>query len=157
MVAAAVVVAIPLLLWRGNKGGPGTIIEAPVTLITADRDALECAYGHAVGKYRCAYSAPDIHWQDAPAPADTLTQYLTTDRRLILIAGLFQQPALAARYAKEPPTSVNTRRLKRFTARCQVRLLEKVHAFNTRWSKDGDWENNQDAWVAEPVDCTVED
>lgn len=156
LVVVAALAAVPLWLWRGG-GGPGTVIEVPLTLVTADKHALTCALNRPVGRYRCAFSAPDAAWPTPPSPADTLTQYLTTERRLLLIPGLFEQPALRARYESERPQGRRLSELHRFTATCRVRLLEKVQWVHTRWAKRGKWDRSEGAWVVEPLGCTTQE
>jgi hypothetical protein len=148
---------VPLWYWRGSGLGPGTIVEAPLSLITADKHELSCALPTAVGRYKCAFRAPDEAWPEPAAPADTLTQYLTTDRRLMLVPGLFEQREIAARYAEEPPQGVRLRQLRRFIATCKVRLVRKVPWVYTRWSRRGNWDESGAAWVAEPLGCSLRD
>ena len=157
LVAAAAVVAVPLWLWRGSEVGPGTVIDAPISLITADKHELSCALPDSIGHYRCAFRMPDETWPEAPAPAETLTQYLTTERRLLLVPGLFERPEIAARYASEPPQGKRPSRLRRFVAQCKLRLVTKVPWVYTRWARRGNWDHSGAAWVAEPLGCTTRD
>ncbi len=82
---------------------------------------------------------------------------MTLDRRLVLVPALFEQPALSARYDREPPTGRNARRLKRFVATCQVELLTKVPKVEVRFGKRGRWDSMSDVWVAKPDTCSVKD
>lgn len=154
MVALAALFAVPLWLWRGKDVGAGAVLEVPITLVTADKHELSCALDRPINGHRCAFSAPDVAWPDPPEPVHTLVQYFTTERRLFVIPGLFEQPAIAERYRSEPPQGRRPSRLKRFTAVCQLRLLEKVRGIHTRWAPNGDW-GLSDGWVAEPVSCQL--
>jgi hypothetical protein len=157
LLVAAAIAAVPLWLWRGTGFGPGAVVEIPLSLITADKHELACAHPEQFGRYRCAFRAPDEPWPDPPAPADTLTQYLTPDRRLFLVAGLFEQRDVAARYASEPPQGKRPSQLRRFVATCNVRLLKKVPWVHARWAKHASFGESGSAWVAEPLDCTLRD
>lgn len=151
----AVVVAGSLWSWRGNLTGPKDT-DAPITLITSDREDLACALDRAVGHYKCEFRAPGQAWPDAPAVKDRLAPFFTTDRQLYLLPGLFEQPALADRYRTEPPRGLPRDHLRRFVARCKLHLLEKVDAgLQTRWLASGTFGPSDGAWVAEPKDCKV--
>ena len=98
----AVVVFIVWTTWgRGSGTGRGSTVQAEITLVTSDRDDLACASDKAVGSYRCEFRAPGTPWPDAFAPVDKLAGYFTLDRKLYVIPGLFEQPAIAKRYAED--------------------------------------------------------
>jgi hypothetical protein len=156
LVGVAALIAWKLWDWRGSVTKPGKTATAPITLVTSDRDDLACAFGGKVGKYRCEFDANAKPWPDPPAPADRLAPYYTTERQLYLIPGLFEQSALQKRYASELPGNVPRDRQKRFVARCELRLVERVEKFKTRWLRGGDFNDSDGAWVAEPKNCTVE-
>jgi hypothetical protein len=155
IVAVAVLVAWKLWDWRGHSTGPGKDTDAPITLVTSDREDLACGFGGSVGRYRCAFDANGKPWPDPPAAADRLAPYYTTSRQLFLIPGLFEQSALAKRYASELPSNVPRDKQKRFVARCQLHLIQKVDRFKTRWLTGGDFNDTDGAWVAEPTSCVV--
>jgi len=155
IIGIAAIVAGSLWSWRGKTAAQKTV-EAPITLITSDREDLACAMGKAVGQYKCQFRAAGQPWPEAPAAKDKLAPYFTTDRQMFLIPGLFEQPALAARYKSEPPTGKPRDQLKRFVARCHLRLVEKVEGFQTRWMSDATFGPGDAAWVAEPQDCKIE-
>ncbi len=156
VVAIATVAAVALFNARGHYG-PGTIVDAPITLVTSDRNDLGCAARAAFGRYRCGYQAADRPWPDPPAPADLLAPYYTGDRRLFLIPGLFEQPAVAARYRREIPTGRSRASLRRFVADCKVRLLTRAEGFEVRWVRGDGWHPSGPGWVAAPVRCSVQD
>lgn len=155
IVAIAAIVAGSLWSWHGKTAGQKTV-DAPITLVTSDREDLACALGKAVGQYKCEFRAAGQPWPEAPAAKDKLAPYFTTNRQMFLIPGLFEQPALAARYHSEPPTGKPRDQLKRFVAHCQLHLVEKVDAFQTRWMTNGVFGPADGAWVAEPHDCKIE-
>jgi len=157
IVAAAALSGWLLFSLRGHLPRANDVVEAPITLITSDREDLGCAADRAFGRYRCEYQAADRRWPAPPTAAEQLAAYYTEDRRMFLIPGLFEQPALAARYAQEPPNHISRDSLHRFTARCKLRLLEKTEEFQVRWVRGKDWSPGSAAWVAEPIECKIQD
>lgn len=155
IVAGAAVVGLVVWNWRGRVLGPGSTIDASISLVTSDRDDLACASDRTFGRYRCEFRAPGVRWPDPPAPADRLAAYYTTDQRLFVIAGLFQQPAVAARYAAEAPGDLPRDQRPRFSARCRLKLVGELHNFQARWLAQGEWGPEDQAWVALASDCSV--
>ena len=155
LVGVAALIAWKLWDWRGSVTGPGKTTTAPITLVSADRDDLACAFGGTIaGKYRCEFDANAKPWPNPPAPGERLSPYFTTERQLYLIPGLFEQSALQKRYASDSSSPRDQQ--KRFVARCELRLVEKVEKLKTRWLRGGDFNDADNAWVAEPKNCTVE-
>jgi hypothetical protein len=155
IIGIAAIVAGSLWSWRGKTAAQKNV-DAPITLVTADREDLACALGKAVGQYKCEFRAVGQPWPEAPSPKDKLAPYFTTDRQMFLIPGLFEQPALAARYRSEPPAGKPRDSLKRFVARCRLHLIEKVEGFQTRWMTTAPFGPADSAWVAEAQDCKIE-
>jgi hypothetical protein len=157
LIVVAAVVAWQLFQWRGNVSGPGKPVDAPITLITADREDLACAMDKSVGKYRCEFPAPGKTWPQPPTNAEKLMPYFTVDRQMYLIAGLWDQESVALRYKNEPPQGKPRESLKRFVAHCRLHLVQKVEGFQTRWQAAGNWGNAEAAWVADIVGCQAAD
>jgi hypothetical protein len=157
LIVVGAVIAWQIFEWRGNVSGPGKPVDAPITLITADREDLACAMEKAVGKYRCEVPAPGKTWPQPPTNAEKLMPYFTTDRQMYLIAGLWDQESVALRYKNEPPQGQPREKLKRFVAHCRLHLVQKVEGFQTRWQASGNWGNAEPAWVAEIVGCQAAD
>ena len=154
---AAVAILIVWGVWgRGGAPGRGGTIAAAITLVTTDHDDLACASDKAVGQYRCEFRAPGTPWPNAPAPADRLAGYYTVEQKLYVIPGLFEQPALAKRYADEEQRHIPHDQRPRFVATCQLKLVDHLKDFQTRWIKDGGWNHQDDAWVATPSDCRIQ-
>ena len=157
ILAAAALLGWLLFNLRGHLPGANDVIDAPITLVSSDRDDLGCAADRSFGRYRCEYQAADRRWPTPPAPADQLAAYYSEDRRMFLIPGLFEQPELAARYAQESSTRVPRDSLPRFTAQCKLRLQEKTDRFQLRWLRGEGWYPGSAAWVAEPIECHIRD
>lgn len=156
VVLVAFALAWPLWSWRGRVNQVGLVVDAPITLITSDRENLSCALDAVVGRYRCRFRDAGGPWPDPWPPGDLLAPYVTTDRHMFLVPGLFEQPAILARYAQESPKDVPPERLRRFVARCKLRLVERIERFQARWSEHSNFGPQNGAWVAEPISCTVE-
>ena len=152
-VGAAIVVVLLLWSWLGRSGKGGA--ELSINLVTSDRDDLACASERTFGHYRCEFKAPGVPWPDPPAPADRLAPYYTVDQQLYVIPALFEQPVLAARYKEEQPKNLPRDQRPRFAARCQLKVIDRLRDFQTRWVKTGDWGHQDDAPVAIPSDCQI--
>lgn len=148
VVGATAALGVALWSWRGRVAGPGTTIDAEISLVTTDRDDLACASDAVVRGHRCAFRAPGKPWSPAPRGADLLAPYYTTDQHLIVIAGLFEQPPLAARYAAEAPLRLPREQRPRFSARCRLKLVGRLPAFKSRWLAGADWASEDAVWVA---------
>lgn len=148
------------LVWttwgRGAGTGRGGTVQAEITLVTSDHDDLACASDKAVGQYRCEFRAPGTPWPDAVARIDRLAGYYTLDRKLYVIPGLFEQPPLAKRYADEEQRHLGRDQRARFVATCQLKLVDHLKDFQTRWVKGGEWNHQDEAWVAVPSDCRIQ-
>lgn len=161
LVFAGMIVAVLLWNQRGTPGKssapmlqPGVIIDAPITLVTADRNDLSCAMDSAVSGYACAFSAPDKPNAALPAADHVLAPYMTTQGQLFLVAGLFEQAPVDERYRKEPPEGKKRETLRRFTAQCKIKLVGEVEA-RLRWAQNGPWGEPARAWTAVPAGCKV--
>jgi len=152
-IAFAAVAAVVLAVWglRGQRGG----IPASITLVTTDRDDLACASEQRFGRYRCEFRAPGVPWPDPPAPADRLVGYYTVEQQLYVIPGLFEQSALAERYSSEESRKLARDQRQRFAAACQLKVIDRMHNFQTRWVKTGDWGHQDEAPVATASDCHI--
>ena len=151
-------------LCRRGRGGarvlglaraPGGHRRLDHALITTDRDDLACASEQRFGRYRCEFRAPGVPWPDPPAPADRLVGFFTVDQQLYVIPGLFEQPALAARYASDESRKLSPDQRQRFAAACQLNVTGHLRNFQTRWLKTGDWGHQDEAPVATASDCRI--
>jgi hypothetical protein len=155
LVIAAVVIAPILFSLRGSALGPGSVLEVPLTLITADKHDLSCAFEAEVAGHRCAFLRPF-----APAPVEStkplLQPFVALDRQMFLIPGLFAEPNLARRYAAELPQGVPRERLRRFTARCRLELLKGIAGAFVRFGPGAAWGAAPPLYVAKVLSCRVE-
>jgi len=157
ILAAGAVIALAVWSFRGHhSGGPISGNDTSINLVTTDRDDLACASEKTIGRYRCEFRAPGVPWPDPPAPADRLAGYYTMDQKLVVIAGLFEQPPLAARYAQEAPGKLPRDQRPRFSANCQLKTIDHLRDFQTRWIKTGEWGHQDDAPVAVPSGCKIQ-
>jgi hypothetical protein len=155
---AGVIVVVAIGVWsvtrrqRPSGPPPGTIVDAELTLITSDRSDVACVSTKTFDSFACGFSADAVprHVEER----DTLRPYMTADRHVYLIPGLFLQPALARRYQSEPPT-VPRERLRRFTAKCKLKKAGQLEGFKLRWAETGAWSEPQNADVVTVVACEV--
>jgi hypothetical protein len=153
LVAGAGVLATVLWQARGDVPRPGRETSVRIMLQSFDRDTLSCALGRTVEENRCEYSGPDQPWPAGEAPDEMhrLAPYVATDRRVLLLAGLFTQPALERRFAQDRSDPH-----RRFEATCRVRLIEPLKQVNVRFGRPGGWGREKNVWVAVPLECTVD-
>jgi len=148
LVLAAFALSVPLWLVKNRAVGPGHVVEEPITLVPEDHGRLACMRERSVGRYSCEYRARALGRDASLHKADILAPYMTTERALYLVPGLFEQPAVAAYVSRHVEGA-------RFTARCKLRLIEMVNDYELRFRGDSPWGKGQPAWVAEPVSCVV--
>jgi hypothetical protein len=142
--------------------GAGRTVDVAITLVTADTRDLACASDEAVGGARCLYDAKGNPrdglpvGDDAGRSAEVLAPYMTTDNVLFLVPGLFAEPAIAKRFAEEPPT-VGRDRLKRFTARCSMKIEGRARDVAVRWEPTAAFGPQPDgAWVGRVSGCSID-
>jgi hypothetical protein len=154
-VAAVVIIGAALAMQRTPQepNKPGSAVAADITLITSDRADVDCAAATGIGEYRCGFSDENMPWNGDEAKK--LKPFYTTDRHLYLIPGLFTNPALQDRYKAEPPDKSRDL-LKRFTAKCNLKIAGKVGGTRVRWLASGTWSNPEEVEVATIVDCKVD-
>ena len=154
-VAASVVLGIALWSWRGHVPGRGSTLEATVSLVTTDRDNLACASAQALGPYRCGLRAPGSPWPTPPARADLLAAYYTVNQQLLVIPGLFEQPALAARYAAERARGLPRDSAAPLRRDLPVRAPRRAAPLPDPLAAHRRLEPQDEAWVAVPSNCRV--
>jgi len=154
-VGAVVIIGAALAMQRspGSEGTPGSTVAADITLITSDRADVDCAAAAGVASYRCGFSDENMPWHGDEQ--NKLKPYYTSDRHLYLIPGLFLQPAVQERFKKEPPDKPRDL-LKRFTAKCNLKIAGKVGGVRVRWLSTGTWSNPEEVEVATVLDCKID-
>jgi hypothetical protein len=161
-IGVGVIVAIAgfLLLRRGptpESDAPiakvGTVVPADITLLTADRNDLDCLAEKGVGAYQCGFVDETTPRQ--VEERDRLRPFVTLDRHLYLIPGLFLEPAIAERFKTEPPTKPRDQ-LKRFTAKCKAKVAGELDSVQLRWSPTGTWEPAKKFTVATVSECKID-
>jgi hypothetical protein len=153
---------VAALIWNGRGKiprrpalAPGVVIEAAITLVAADRDDLACSLGRELEGLHCAFAAENRAWPEADR-ARLLAPYMTLDRELFLVAGLFEQQELAQRAERDLAVTRDRDAQPRFTAFCRLELVELLRDVQTRWSPIGAWSPPSEAWVVRPNDCRIE-
>jgi hypothetical protein len=136
-----------------------------ITLVTADYGGLACAYDKEFEGKHCVNKSDTEVWpRDPNAPLDDnkaniVAPYRTwNDNRLVLVAGLWAQPALATRLHIEPPGNLLPEKLARFVTECQVRFVGKMEKPKLKWGASGSWNADRDTpsvFVAVPESCKL--
>ena len=154
-VGAVVIIGAALAMQRapGDPGARSGTVAADITLITSDRADVDCSAATGIDPYRCGFSDENMPWHGDEK--NTLKPFYTTDRHLYLIPGLFLAPALQDRFKAEPPDKPRDL-LKRFTAKCNLKISGKVGGVRVRWLATGAWSNPEEVEVATVIDCKVE-
>lgn len=139
----------------------GKVIDAAITLITADAHGLSCATDQKVGDYHCGFGADTKPWPkkegEADKPEHVMSPYMTVDNVLFLIPGLFTQPVLKKRLEDEPPSKFSREELenRRFTVTCKLKPEQKLEKFKVRWAPTQSWGDKESAWVGSVTDCKM--
>lgn len=155
-VGAVVIIGAAMAMQRtpGDPGAQsGSTVAADITLITSDRADVDCSAASGIDAYRCGFSDENMPWNGDEK--NKLKPFYTTDRHLYLIPGLFLAPALQERFKAEPPDKPRDL-LKRFTAKCNLKIVGKVGGVKVRWLTTGAWSNPEEVEVATVIDCKVE-
>lgn len=132
----------------------GKTIPVSITLVTADARDLACAGDVEVGGARCGFAEDGSPWSGA-AEKPVLAPYMTVDNVMFLVPDLWKEPALARRLAADPP-DVPRKQLRRFTAKCDMKVLEKAKSFYVRWEPHMDWSHTPEAWVGAVSGCSID-
>ncbi|MDZ4695866.1 MAG: hypothetical protein SGI86_12025 [Deltaproteobacteria bacterium] len=156
LIGLSVILAIPIFFYtRGTPMRIGTRVRSTISLITIDRYEIWCAAKKSIGDLRCAYEEPGKPVTPPPPYAKTLVAYVTAHGQLLYMPGLFDEPAIAARLAKEPPKNIPKEKLRRFDAHCDIEVIGRLRA-QPRFGREGGFGEPQSAWVARAHKCTVE-
>jgi hypothetical protein len=146
LVAIGIAIAALGFAYRGSPPGAGSVIKAEFTLVPVDADQLACASNRQFETLHCAYVADG---KSAPLTDRPVVPAVTVARELFFVAGLFQDPTLAE--------YVRTHRNKpqeRFTATCQIRLVEHVDDMLVRFRGPA-FTPAEPGWVADVQSCRV--
>jgi len=147
---------------KPNTWTVGSKATIAVTLITADYNKLFCADDKEFAGYHCGFKSENEPWpRDPSKPLDdnkgTVIQPYRTwlDNQLVLIGGLWAQPAVATRLHREPAGGVEEDKLARFVVECQVTFVGKMDGVKLRWGP-GQWTNpDMNPMLAKPESCKL--
>jgi hypothetical protein len=144
LVGLAVLASVLLIGVRGSGPRPGDRVRERISLVPQDRARLACSLVEDFQELACAYAGepPD----PVPRSESTLQPFVTVDRKLYLLAGLFHQPSLQT---QDLPAE-------RFTVSCDLRLVGKAPPpIRIRWKPRGAWQAEGATWVAVPERCWI--
>ena len=160
-IGVGVVIAV-LLVMKGGTGsqsnGPplaavGSTVTGDLTLVNADRNELDCMAANGLKDYQCGFI--DEKQTRQLQENNKLRPFMTVDRQLYLIPGLFLEPSIAQRYNSEPANKPRGE-LKRFTAKCTIKVVGELAGVKLRWAPDGAWEPAKKFSVATVSGCKIE-
>jgi hypothetical protein len=147
---------------KPNTWTVGTKAAVAITLITADYNKLFCASDKDYSGYHCGFKSETEQWPREPGKplddnkASVIQPYRTwLDNQLVLVAGLWSQPAVATRLHREPAGGVEEDKLARFVVECQVTFIAKMDGVKLRWGP-GQWTNpDMNPMLAKPESCKL--
>lgn len=134
----------------------GKSIPVNITLVTADSTDLACAGEVEAAGARCGFDSQGRPWAGATEGKKVLAPYMTLDNVLFLIPDLWEEPAIARQLEKDPPRGARRENLKRFTAKCELKLEEKAENFYVRWLPSAEWSPRPEAWVGSISGCSID-
>jgi hypothetical protein len=136
-----------------------------ITLVTADYAGLACAFDKEFAGKHCANKSETEVWpRDPNAPLDdnkanVIQPYRTwNDNRLVLVAGLWNTPALATRLHIEPPGNLLPEKLARFVTQCDVHFVGEMEKPKLKWGPTSTWNadpTTPSVMVAVPDHCDL--
>ena len=159
IIAALIVLAVIGVVvtgWQEPKeaasGAPGDWavgqqVPVEITLVAADKTNLACASDQKLAGKHCEFEAPTKKWSKGGGTDDksVLRPYTTTDRKNLLAAGIWSEPALSGTL----PTS-------RFSVKCTFVIEGMVSKPHARWEANGQWLPIDGDWYAGTVkDCSL--
>lgn len=137
----------------------GKVIDAAITLVSADAYKLSCASDEQMGQAHCGFKADTTPWKgDGPnKPEEVIAPYMTADNVLVLIPGLFTQPLLKKRLEDEPPGKYSAEELenRRFTVTCKLKPEKQFSKLKVRWAQGQSWGDRDSAWAGTVTDCKM--
>ncbi len=139
------------------KHAVGEVVDVAITLVSTDARALACASADAVGGKHCELESQTRPWSrpSEGGAGEVVAPYKTIpDDQTYLVAGLFDEPALRARLAIDPPDFAKEHL--RFTARCKLRLDGKLAKAEVRWEPRGPFFPVTHVWVGTPSACSID-
>lgn len=145
--AALVLAGSVLLFARGRPARVGDSARLSITVIPADAMNLECSSNERFGAIHCAFDAAG---KPLPGPL-ALHPYVTTGRELVLLSGVFEDPAVGLWLGRARQTGNSAR----VTVNCQADLLGRVSTIAVRWQAGASWGMERGVPVAKVRECRI--
>lgn len=150
LVQAFLAIAISLsslAFFRGRPSKHSEVFSVATTLVPSDIVDLACDAAPAVGGERCAFAGghPDATLKHPLRP------FVTLDREVILLRGVFESPAVAARVsAARRAGSKET-----LTLDCRVKFLGLLAEAGVRWREGDAFSRQRELRVGAVKDCQL--
>jgi hypothetical protein len=134
-----------------------------LSLVSVDSERLYCASETEFGKLHCTYrNTKERYPNDVTVglqddnKRNLIQPYRTwPDNKLILVSGLWADPATATRVHREPYMGVAVEKLARFVVDCEVKFVGELKNFSTKWGPGQSWVDEKSAMVADVQSCTL--
>ena len=145
--AALVVSSLLLLFGRGRSSSLHESMSFSITVVPADALNLDCSSNEHFGSIHCAFDASGKS-QAGPNP---LKPYVTVNRELLLLSGVFEDPRVSVWLQQSRHTGSDNR----ITLNCQASLIGKVSTIAVRWQTGANWGHERDVPVAKIRECQL--
>jgi hypothetical protein len=123
-------IASGTLVWLGHAppAAAGSPVVLSITLVRTDERDLACASASTFESAQCEYDAD----RRPLATAHRARPFTTTDREIVLLSGVFEDPRVAAWLTQAARGNDDTR----VTFDCRAVLVGRAGSVGVRWSAD---------------------
>jgi hypothetical protein len=136
-----------LAFGRGQPGAMRESMSFSITVIPADAVNLDCSSDARFGSIHCGFDA-----QGKPQPGpNPLRPYVTVNRELLLLSGVFEDPRVASWLQQARRTGSDAR----VTLKCTGSLLGQFERIPVRWQFGAAFGPEHDVPVAKINACEV--
>jgi hypothetical protein len=146
-VGAIALSTILLVAARGHGSNAGARVPISITVIPGDAVNLDCSSNVRFGNVQCNFDA-----RGQPQKVELpLRPYVTTNRELWLLSGVFEQSAVHQWLLQAQYNGSSAR----VTVDCQGTLLGTLNTIAVRWLKGAAFADEHHVPVASVSDCRV--
>ena len=147
-VAAGIVLSLGLLLFaRSGTHSAGDTLKLTVTVVPQDAQGLACDRPQPLGGQRCAFADGN----KLPSVEHPLQPFVTVDRRLVLLSGLFETRSVAEWLER----SRKKRRQDRVRVTCSLTALPAPGEVGIRFGVAARFDRETPLVAGRVLDCQV--
>lgn len=136
-----------LAFLRGRPSKTSEAFSVATTIVPNDIVDLACDAARAVGRERCAFSGGT---RDTKLK-QPLRPFVTLEREVILLRGLFESPAVAAQVS----AARKARSKETFTLDCRVTFLGVLAEVGVRWREGDAFSPQRELRAGAVQDCRI--